>query len=628
MCVIDCFIVLNNMNLTKQGFAVPEEKGKKDRERITQLEKELKESRVNFQNMVNMIPEALIIFDENGTVMDVNPAACDQFQYSRDEALNNNILDFLVDEDASDLANFVSDINEKGHSSKDVAVRRKDGSKMNRKVLGVPVSLNGNTFYITLGRDVTVAKKAEMQARESEEKLRSLFKTMAQGVVFQNANGEILNANPAAEELLGLTLDQMQGRSSIDPRWKSIHEDGSDFPGNTHPAMIALKTGKEVKGVIMGVFHPRLEEYRWIYINAIPQFHNGGEKPYQVYATFEDFTERKKVVEALKESENRYRALFDNMSSGVAIYQPEGDGEFFVFRDLNQTGARLLNLKISDVIGEKLHVKFPGVKDMGLHQVLTQVYKSGKPARHPVSHYEDNRLSEWFENYIYMLPSGEIVAVFDDITARKRAEDELRKSEQGLQDAQKMSHLGSWEIDLVTGHALWSDEVFRINGFTPGSFEPNAESGMKRLHPDDVKRAEKAYHNAIENGTNYEVESRIVRPTGEVRYVLSKGEVLKGADQRPIKMLGSILDITGRKIAELEREKLITELQDALQEVKQLKGFLPICAHCKKIRDDEGYWDQVESYIAKHTDATFSHGICPECMKEFYPEVDLTKKDE
>lgn len=76
-----------------------------------------------------------------------------------------------------------------------------------------------------------------------------------------------------------------------------------------------------------------------------------------------------------------------------------------------------------------------------------------------------------------------------------------------------------------------------------------------------------------------------------------------------------------RKNAELERERLVRELQDALGEVQTLSGLLPICAYCKKVRDDKGYWDQIESYISKHSKAEFSHGICPACLKTVDPAV-------
>jgi hypothetical protein len=81
------------------------------------------------------------------------------------------------------------------------------------------------------------------------------------------------------------------------------------------------------------------------------------------------------------------------------------------------------------------------------------------------------------------------------------------------------------------------------------------------------------------------------------------------------------LEVAEREKAEQEREQVIVKLQQALAQVKRLSGFLPICASCKKIRDDQGYWQQVEAYIRDHSEAEFSHGLCPECAKKLYPEL-------
>jgi len=86
-------------------------------------------------------------------------------------------------------------------------------------------------------------------------------------------------------------------------------------------------------------------------------------------------------------------------------------------------------------------------------------------------------------------------------------------------------------------------------------------------------------------------------------------------------ILVTLRDASDRIRAEQERENLIRELEDALDKIKTLKGLLPICAHCKRIRDDRGYWAQVETYIEAHSLAEFSHGICPECVRKYYPEV-------
>ncbi len=133
------------------------------------------------------------------------------------------------------------------------------------------------------------------------------------------------------------------------------------------------------------------------------------------------------------------------------------------------------------------------------------------------------------------------------------------------------------------------------------------------------------------------VVARLVHREGirerEYHFRKKSGEILIGLFstetillQGDLWMISVIHDITGRKRAEVERERLVGELQKALSEVKKLSGMLPICSNCKKIRDDQGYWNQVESYIRKHTDAEFSHGICPDCAKSLYPEYDLSEE--
>lgn len=102
--------------------------------------------------------------------------------------------------------------------------------------------------------------------------------------------------------------------------------------------------------------------------------------------------------------------------------------------------------------------------------------------------------------------------------------------------------------------------------------------------------------------------------------IIEKGKV--------VAVVTAFRDITERKQIEAEREKLIIELQESLAKVKQLSGFLPICASCKKIRDDKGYWNQIEYYIRDHSEAEFSHGICPDCAQKLYPEFYNKNQDE
>ena len=143
------------------------------------------------------------------------------------------------------------------------------------------------------------------KSRENENKFRILFETMAQGVVYQNKQGVIISANPAAEKIIGLTVEQMKKTTSFDPQWQSIHEDGSAFQGETHPAVVALRTGLPVTNTIMGILHAQKKEYTWLLINAIPQFRENETKPYQVFTTFTDITELKHTEDELKKAKER-----------------------------------------------------------------------------------------------------------------------------------------------------------------------------------------------------------------------------------------------------------------------------------------------------------------------------------
>jgi PAS domain S-box-containing protein len=141
------------------------------------------------------------------------------------------------------------------------------------------------------------------------------------------------------------------------------------------------------------------------------------------------------IVNALKESEQRYRAMFENMKSGVAVYQPVDNGQDFVFEDFNSAAERISRVHKDEVIGKKLMEKFPNMDKFGLLGSLQRVCQTGKPEYLPACYYKNEQREGWRENFIYKLPNAEIVAIYDDITDRKAAEENLRDSEERWQFA-------------------------------------------------------------------------------------------------------------------------------------------------------------------------------------------------
>ncbi|MCI0403619.1 MAG: PAS domain S-box protein, partial [Acidobacteria bacterium] len=204
-----------------------------------------------------------------------------------------------------------------------------------------------------------------------------------------------------------------------------------------------------------------------------------------------------------------------------------------------------------------------------------------------------------------------------DISERKRAERELAERTAYLNalvensplgivahDAEGRVRLCNPAFERLFGHACKNIQGERLDALISSETYASEAAGITRQ---------------VVGGNSVQVTTRRQRRDGtllDVRIygvpLIVGGELLGG--------FGLYEDITEPKRAEEERERLVVELQEALANIKTLSGLLPICASCKKIRDDQGYWSQIESYISARSRAQFSHGICPECAQQLYPE--------
>jgi len=357
---------------------------------------------------------------------------------------------------------------------------------------------------------------------ESEELYRHLVESARDVIYTVSPTAEILSVNPAFEQNTGWSPDEIIGK----PLTAIVHPD--DWA-------LAMEMGlRTLNGEKTPVHEIRILTKSGGYAACeflIAPYMRKGEI-IAILGIGRDITDKKQLEEALKESESRYRGIFNFTNNGVAVYRVIDAGEDFVFTDLNQAAEKIDGIRREKVVGSSVLEIFPAIKDFGLVDVFQRVWRTGRPERLPVAHYKDDRISGWRENYVYKLPSGEIVSVFSDETERMRVTEALKV----------------------------------------------------------------AYE---------ELDQKVKERTAELSKI----------------NLQLIQEINERKRSEAERENLIIKLQKAISEVKTLSGLLPICASCKKIRDDKGYWNQIEAYIREHSQAEFSHSICPECAKKLYPRL-------
>jgi len=282
---------------------------------------------------------------------------------------------------------------------------------------------------------------------------------------------------------------------------------------------------------------------------------------------FKDISKLKKVEQSIQESESRFRELFKNISSGVAIYEAKNNGRDFVIKDFNQAAEKIEKVKKEDITGKSVLKVFPGVIGFGLFKVFQEVYKTGKPQHHPISLYRDQRITGWRENYVYKLFSGEIVAVYDDITERKQAEEQLKASEERLKILFDYAPDAYYISDLKGNFIDGNKAAERVIGYKREELIGSSFLKLKLLSLADTAKAAKLL-----------VKNLRGQPTGPDEFVLNRkdnSKVTVEISTYPVKIKGKTLvlgiarDITERKQAE-EKIKHLNLVLRAIRRVNQL----------------------------------------------------------
>ncbi len=212
---------------------------------------------------------------------------------------------------------------------------------------------------------------------------------------------------------------------------------------------------------------------------------------------------------------------------------------------------------------------------------------------------------------------------------RRELYDLLREDPDIFDFLQKGSLDGIWYWDLETGNDEWmSPEFWTLLGFDPEEKQHLASEWQDLIFPEDLQVALENFQKHCEDSSHpYDQVVRYRHQDGSTVWVRCRGIVIRDAAGKPVRMLGAHTDLTPQKkveqeLAEKNRqlEALNGELRNALNEIRTLRGLLPICSHCKRIRSGEGLWTRVEAYLAQHTGATFTHGLCPECIRSLHPD--------
>jgi PAS domain S-box-containing protein len=328
--------------------------------------------------------------------------------------------------------------------------------------------------------------------------------------------------------------------------------------------------------------------------------------------------ERKVAVDALAESEERLRMMFENMGDAVAIYEAVDCGNDFIFKDFNRAAEKLECMQREDLIGKSVLDVFPGVVDFGLFEVFQRVWQTGEPEHLPVSFYKGETIAGWSENYVYKLPSGEVVAIYKDVTERKAAEEALLESEKRLRLIAENMPVMLDAFDDKGDIIVWNSECEKVTGFSSREIIHNPKAG-KMLYPDNDY--ENYIHSMLmEYGGNFRnLEWEITCKDGSAKTILWSNL----SEEYPIPGWHSWaigIDITDHKVAEErlrvagERFKMIVETAPSVLMISDAEGkntyVSPNCEEFTGYDPDEltgGMMQWVHEDDAKRAKEIFDH---------------------
>lgn len=262
----------------------------------------------------------------------------------------------------------------------------------------------------TLGVGEIHTREVTRELLTSKRHFEAIVQHLADGIFELTREGRIVYANEAAVELTGIKEEKL-----LASRFQEL------FPEGTQRRLSHALTaaGETPQGIDEDP--PLLVNQSYVALTLLPV---ANEKGLSIIAMMHDITRRVLDAKALNASETRFRELFDHMLAGVAVYEST-NGRDFIFVDFNKAAEHIDQISRVAVLGRKVTEVFPGIEKFGLLDVMRRVWQSGVTEEHPLSFYEDGRMAGWRENYVYKLPSGEVVAIYRDVTDQKRAEENL-----------------------------------------------------------------------------------------------------------------------------------------------------------------------------------------------------------
>jgi PAS domain S-box-containing protein len=515
---------------------------------------EISTQEAKFSKAFNSSPYAFLITRySDGTILEVNRGFTGMTGYSYDEAIGRTTSNLHLWISDSDRTEFINEMADGMVYEKQKQFRTKSGRIITGIMSAELIIVNDEKLIIASINDISLLK-------ENEQKYRRLFESMTHGVFYQMPDGSLNDINPAGLRLLGLTADEFSGRTSFDPGWKVLDEEGKVLDPRNYPSVIAQRTGRELTTVI-AVYSPAAHDYIWLSVYAQPEFRDGEAEPFRVYVTLHDITDRKRALDELKLLSARNEAILGSVPD---IIMEVDDNRIYTWA--NNAGYEFFG---DDVIGKEAAHYFIG--DQDTYNTVEPLFSNREEVVYVESWQRrkdgEARLLAWRCKSLRD-EKGKLRGVLSsasDITSLRQYEKTVRESEKKFRDLFENSPLGN-SIAGLEGSMYVNRSFCEMLGYSPE--ELNHKNWREITHPDDIKPNELVLKMLLDGKHDrYRFEKRYFHRKGwlvwaEISIFLQRDE--KG---EPLYFITTINDITERKKLEIEKFRLLDIVDSSLNEI-------------------------------------------------------------
>jgi PAS domain S-box-containing protein len=446
---------------------------------------------------------------------------------------------------------------------------------------------------------------------ERERLFYSLIQNSSDIITILKEDGIISYESPSLKRVLGYAPDALIGRNAFE----LVH------PDDVQKVRAAFAEVIRNPGVLLSTqFRFRHKDGSWCVLEATGSNQLQNAMVAGIVVNSRDVTKRIKAEELLREAIKRAE---DEKAKTEAVIAAVGDGisiQDTNYRVLYQN--QLAKDMVGDHIGEYCYKAYQCEDEVceGCH--LAMSFKDGG-----IHKKEQYRITDGGILHYEIIASplrdstGKVVAGIEavrDITQRKKMEEKLRESEERFRRIFEDGPLGMLIADPDFKILKVNRAVCEMLGYAEADL--TGRSIGEITHAEDMEKSAGLSKQLLHGEVPlFRLEKRYIKKNGEALWVNLTVTAIRGQEGKVLYALGMVENISRRKLAEQERERLVRDLQQALDKAKMLHGLLPMCAWCKKIRNDKGYWQKVETYVQEHSDASFTHGICPECLNKVDP---------